>query len=82
MTISLSTLFVLTAIVAIVLASVTVDPILGLGLGVIILPTVIGLLIASLLPKRHGNAMAGESTSNESRSNDETKIGLSRKNAI
>ena len=43
MKISLSTLFVLTAISAIAVASVSGDPIVGMGLGIILLPTVIGL---------------------------------------
>ena len=60
MKISLSTLFVLTAISAIAVASVSGDPIVGMGLGIILLPTVIGLLIATILTKRYGNTTPDE----------------------
>ena len=55
MKIALSTLLVLTAISAIILASATGDPLLGLGLVIILLPTVVGLFIASILAKRFEN---------------------------
>ena len=52
MKIALPTLLAFIAISAIILASVTADPLWGLGLAVILLPTVVGLLIASKLAKR------------------------------
>ena len=65
MKISLSNLFVLTAISTIAVASVTGDPLLGMGLGIILLPTVIGLLIATILAKRYANTKPDEQESDD-----------------
>ena len=65
MKISLSTLFVLTAISAIAVASVSGNPIVGMGLGIILLPTMIGLVIATILTKRYDNAVRDERESDD-----------------
>ena len=65
MKISLSVLFVLTAFSAIAVASVSGDPIVGMGLGIILLPTMIGILIAAILAKRYGNATPDERESDD-----------------
>ena len=63
MKISLLTLFVLTSILAIAVASVTVNPIVGMGLGIILLPTMIGLWIAAILTNKYGNTTPPEQES-------------------
>ena len=65
MKVTLSTLFVLTAISAIAVASVSGNPIVGMGLGIILLPTMIGLVIATILTKRYDNTVRDERESDD-----------------
>ena len=65
MKVTLSTPFVLTVISAIAVASVSGDPIVGMGLGIILLPTMIGLVIATILTKRYDNTVRDERESDD-----------------
>ena len=63
--ISLSTLLALISISTVGVASICGGPIVGLGLGGILLPTMIGVWIATALEKKYGDTAAKQRESDD-----------------